>query len=429
MPRYTLIGNELSLYTGKARTYMRWKGIPFNMMLPSEEIFKTIILPHAGIAMIPVLLIHDDDSNPQRFRTIQDTKEIMDFFEETYVPGARIIDLLPTLMQHSIIPRDPNHAFAAHLFELVADEWLVTQAMYWRWYRPHLAKQRTFLATEFGNARGGVNPLKDQLAIGEKAMQRFAGFTPGLGVSDKTSPALEWQFRELLRLMQRHFDDFPFLLGNTISVADFAFWGPFGPHLGRDPVPSYIIKTEAPAVWEWIERVDGGYRWAGHRMASGHESNATYGTSKPHAPRLEETEVPKTSTDILKFLLEDYAPMLLMTVDRTIQYIEQKGGRRTTLPRSLGEDDYTLAFDSEKVKGTRRISTHAVWELDRMLARSLSNSTQQEKQMLWLKSACGDGIAGTFRQAVERWVGTRRHIEREKGKLVAVAPSGTEARL
>ncbi|KAI7724306.1 hypothetical protein KC322_g13 [Hortaea werneckii] len=256
-----------------------------------------IIIPGAGIAMIPVLLIHDDQGSLANAKVLQDTKEIMDYFESMYPPGPRA-NYLHSPMQHAVVPPTPNRAFAAQLFELLADEWLLTQAMYWRWYAPHLAKQRKFLAMEFGNSStGGLAPLETQQAIGEKRMARFAGFTPGLGVSETTSPALEWQFHELLRLMESHFDQYPFLLGDETSLADFAFWGSFGPHLGRDPVPSFIIKTEAPGVWEWIERVNSGHRWAGQHVRHGNGAQNSYGTKKTHAKGLDTDEVPESACD------------------------------------------------------------------------------------------------------------------------------------
>ena len=110
--------------------------------------------------MIPVLLIYssDDDISTGSFTTLQDTKEIIDYFETTYPAPRRYSSLLATPMQHPIVPRTPQRAFAAQLFELLADEWLVTQAMYWRWYEPHLEKQRKFLAAEFGNSSNAGPP-------------------------------------------------------------------------------------------------------------------------------------------------------------------------------------------------------------------------------------------------------------------------------
>ncbi|KAI7667617.1 hypothetical protein KC319_g6618, partial [Hortaea werneckii] len=131
MPCYTLVGSELSLFTGKIKTYLQWKGIPHDVLLPSDDVFKNIIIPGAGIAMIPVLLIHDDQGSLANAKVLQDTKEIMDYFESMYPPGPRA-NYLHSPMQHAVVPPTPNRAFAAQLFELLADEWLLTQAMYWR---------------------------------------------------------------------------------------------------------------------------------------------------------------------------------------------------------------------------------------------------------------------------------------------------------
>ncbi|RMY79180.1 hypothetical protein D0863_00169 [Hortaea werneckii] len=429
MPCYTLVGSELSLFTGKIKTYLQWKGIPHDVLLPSDEVFKNIIIPGAGIAMIPVLLIHDDQGSLANAKVLQDTKEIMDYFESMYPkgPGPNYLHLP---MQHAVVPPTPNRAFAVQLFELLADEWLLTQAMYWRWYAPHLAKQRKFLAMEFGNSStGGLAHLETQQAIGEKRMARFAGFTPGLGVSETTSPALEWQFHELLKLMESHFDQFPFLLGDEISLADFAFWGSFGPHLGRDPVPSFIIKTEAPGVWEWIERVNSGHRWAGQHVRNGNGAQSSYGTRKMHATGSDVDDVPESTSKIMRFLMTDYAPILKATVDRTIQYVEKKGGDRVALPRALGEDDFTLRGPQGIVKGSRRVQTHAIWELDRIIARSFPNGQARASLLEWLESGCGEDCARTLGSAMEAWMKSGRHVEREKATLLAVSERAHKGKL
>ncbi|KAI7545044.1 hypothetical protein KC331_g6451 [Hortaea werneckii] len=429
MPCYTLVGSELSLFTGKIKTYLQWKGVPHDVLLPADEVFKNIIIPGAGIAMIPVLLVHDDQASLANAKVLQDTKEIMDYFETMYPPSSSS-DLLPSPMQHAVIPSTPKRAFAAQLFELLADEWLLTQAMYWRWYAPHLAKQRKFLAMEFGNSStGGLAPLETQQSIGEKRMARFAGFTPGLGVSETTSLALEWQFHELLKLMESHFDQYPFLLGDEVSLADFAFWGSFGPHLGRDPVPSFIIKTEAPGVWEWIERVNSGHRWAGQRVRHGSGAQNSYGTSKMHAKGSDVDDVPESTSEIMRFLMTDYAPILKATVDRTIQYIEKKGGDRVALPRALGEDDFTIRGPQGIVKGSRRVQTHAIWELDRIIVRSFSNEQARRSLLEWLGSGCGKDCAKTLGSAMEAWMKSGRHIEREKATLLAVSERAHNGKL
>ena len=53
--RYTLYGTEFSLYTGKARAYLRYKGIPFREVLSTLSVYRRTIVPGTGVSMIPVV--------------------------------------------------------------------------------------------------------------------------------------------------------------------------------------------------------------------------------------------------------------------------------------------------------------------------------------------------------------------------------------
>jgi len=109
-------------------------------VLPSDDVYKTIILPMTSIAMIPVLLV----KTGSKTYAIQDSKAIMEFFETRHPsPSA------------PLVPRKPKQRFISMLLELLADEWLVVQAMYWRWAPESLQKQKTFLEYEFGHASTG----------------------------------------------------------------------------------------------------------------------------------------------------------------------------------------------------------------------------------------------------------------------------------
>jgi hypothetical protein len=127
-----------------------------SLALPSDEVYKTIILPMTSIAMIPVLLVSPGPGIKQY--AIQDSKEIMEFFETQY-PSPSC----------PLVPQRPKQRFFSMLLELLADEWLVVQAMYWRWAAEGQQKQRTFLNYEFGHSStGGRGSLQDKLAIGQK---------------------------------------------------------------------------------------------------------------------------------------------------------------------------------------------------------------------------------------------------------------------
>jgi glutathione S-transferase len=138
-----------------------------SLVLPSDEVYKTIILPMTSIAMIPVLLVKTSSTT----YAIQDSKAIMEFFETRHPsPSA------------PLVPRTPKRRFVSMILELLADEWLVVQAMYWRWAPESLQKQRTFLEYEFGHAStGGRGSFQEKLAIGQKvrlhAIQRILFLT------------------------------------------------------------------------------------------------------------------------------------------------------------------------------------------------------------------------------------------------------------
>ena len=51
-----LIGTEVSLYTGKLRCYLKYKNIPFEDVLSTNDVYKNIIIPRTGVQYIPVLM-------------------------------------------------------------------------------------------------------------------------------------------------------------------------------------------------------------------------------------------------------------------------------------------------------------------------------------------------------------------------------------
>ena len=55
MSGHQLIGAEVSYYTGKVRAYLRYKGMAFDEVSATREVYRDIILPRTGVAFIPVL--------------------------------------------------------------------------------------------------------------------------------------------------------------------------------------------------------------------------------------------------------------------------------------------------------------------------------------------------------------------------------------
>ena len=55
MTGYTLFGSEMSYFSGKARAYLRWKGISFTEIAPTPQVMKDEIIANIGWPVIPVL--------------------------------------------------------------------------------------------------------------------------------------------------------------------------------------------------------------------------------------------------------------------------------------------------------------------------------------------------------------------------------------
>lgn len=53
---YQLIGAPVSLYTGKVRSYLQFKGIPFTEQLATPQVYRDLIIPRTGVRYIPVLV-------------------------------------------------------------------------------------------------------------------------------------------------------------------------------------------------------------------------------------------------------------------------------------------------------------------------------------------------------------------------------------
>jgi len=224
---YILYGADHSLYTGKARAYMRFKDLDWREVTATKEIYKTIILPKIGAPIVPVLETSEG-------HYVQDTTDIIDFLEARH-PAV------------SVYPDSPVQKLVALLLELYGDEWLMIPAMHYRW--SVLDQQRDFILSEFGRMSAPDASHEEQVAIGEKTSRMFSGSVPALGITAETIPAIEAVYLELLEQLNVHFGQYDFLLGSRPGIGDFGLMGPLYAHLGRDPVPKALMQErEIPAT-------------------------------------------------------------------------------------------------------------------------------------------------------------------------------------
>ena len=220
-----LYGLPHSLYTGVARSYLRTQGIAYREVTPAHADFVERILPTIKRSIVPVLETPDGD-------IIQDSLDIIDHFEHQGVP-------------YPAYPEGPLQSVLAIILQYYGYQAMLRHAMHYRW--SYLEQQQSFLRHAFATG--------SDAARAEKIMARMQSYLPALGVNAETIPLIEQSFESLLDILEAHFAVHPFLLGGRPSVADYGLIGPMFAHLGRDPVPSDLMKRRAPNVFRWVERM------------------------------------------------------------------------------------------------------------------------------------------------------------------------------
>ncbi len=362
MTTYKLIGTECSLYSGKARAYLRYKDIPFEEVLSSARVYEDVIVPRVGDRIIPVLITPEDS-------TIQDTTEIIDFLEDRF-PEA------------SVYPNTPVQRLVALLFELYGDEWLLIPAMYYRWWFKE--ENYDFIVSEFGKTSMPDAPPEVQRSTGEMVAGFFGGLLPGLGATEKNHKQIEAWYESFLDYFNEHLKMHPFLLGTRPSIGDFGLMGPLYAHLYRDPYSGRLMRSRAPRVAQWVEHM-----------------NAPEAKSGEFLP---DDAVPQTLNPILEMMFEEMFPPMLDTVEKLAAWLDKNPGEE--IPEVIGKHEFTIRGVSEK----RRIRSYCQWMFQRPVDHyhALSGADKERADTFLKKLGGYEGMQ----------VDIDRRVKRENHKLV-----------
>jgi len=271
---FTLYGAPVSLYTGKARSYLRTHGIDFVEEAPGSDRYLNHVVPTVGRWIIPCLETPDGEM-------IQDGADIIDWFDRG--PGV-------DLRRHSVYPDSPVLLAISHVFELFGGEGLLRPAMHYRWNFDD--QNLAFLNSEFALlVPGGTHDEKAFLH--NSGRMRNAAVT--FGVTPESIPAIEAAFEEWLDLFSAHLVNHPYLVGGRPTVGDYGLIAAMWAHLYRDPAPSMIIKQRAPRVGRWVERMTTCEPYL-------HEYDGHNGSL------IDDNNVPETLVALMRFVAEEYLP-------------------------------------------------------------------------------------------------------------------------
>ena len=290
--RFTLWGAPLSVYSAKGRSYLIKKRIPYRELFPSHPDFGSRILPSLGFFVIPVLETPGGE-------IVQDTSDIIDYLEARFP-------------EPSFVPQTPVQQTVATLLCAFGSEGFNQPSMHYRWSFLH--EHGDYIVTEFGRATSpSRGPGATQGHSG--AVHRSHEESAQAGHQGRTIPAIETA-SVMLRSLDALFLHHPYLLGGRPSMADFGFMTGLYAHLSRDPVPSALMKSRAPNVFRWTERMnianldDGRFPEAGNAY-------------------LPNDQLPEALEPILRLVFSDSGAGL--SLNGSLQYL---GFRPTPLPAS-----------------------------------------------------------------------------------------------
>lgn len=341
---YTMYGVELSLYSGKSRAYLRFKGIPFVEKAPNLLTYYWTIRRQTGDAVVPVVV------TPQG-EWIQDTSTIIDRLEARYP-------------EPSIVPNDPVRAFASYLLEMWGDEFWLPAAMHYRWSYP---ENRPLFVRDAGSAFFPRFPASFQTFAAGNAAKYFSGWLPQLGVNPRQVPLLERWTMHHLDVLDQHFAATPFLFGTRPSLGDFGLMGPIYAHLGRDPWPKRNLIEPRRNLHAWVKRMQ------------------QPGSSRDE---FETGSVSETLTPVFRSVFDEMVPFLASVLGETRRVLTNVS-KGATIPRMLQPVTYPL-LDGEY---RRNATPYLLWMVQRTLdwyrTQSESDSARIRK---WLESLGGDGL-------------------------------------
>lgn len=338
---YQLYGAPLSLYTGKARAYLRFKQIPFNEVFSSRRVYQNTIEPNTGVRFIPVV-----ETPSGEF--IQDTSAIIERLESDF--PAR-----------SVTPQTPKQKLVSAIIEMWGDEWLLIPAMHYRWNHDNFP----FIYEEFGKIALPNMPRFIRRFVGKKLGAKFKGFVPLLGITSNTIPAIEhWYENEVLPQLDAHFAEHDYLLGSRPCVGDFGLMGPLYAHLYRDPAPGKIMRRIAPNVAKWVERMN---------------------QSAPDLGQwLSDDAIPESLMALLRRQFEEFWPVQIDTLVRNEQWIKDNPNSKQ-LPRMVGEHNFYIGGVTEQ----RAVRSFSQWKLQRVLEIYDAFSAQEKASVAPLLTSLG----------------------------------------
>jgi len=268
-----MMGAPGSPYTRKMRALLRYRDIPYRMILNGSR--EQADKPPAKVQLMPTFYLPDEDGE---IVAVTDSTPLIRRFEATFEG-------------RSVIPPDPVIAFIDALLEDYADEWLTKPMFHYRWaFQADIDKASAILPLWSNTSMPKAAHDKFSKMIGERQIGRLGV----VGSNEITAPIIEASYRRFLQLMDRHLEAMPYLMGERPGASDFAIYGQLTCLVGFDPTPAAIALEESPRTCAWTEKLED-----------------LSGSEPRDSDWITRDSVPGTITDLLREVGRVYVPYLI----------------------------------------------------------------------------------------------------------------------
>jgi glutathione S-transferase len=349
MTNTTLYGTPLSLYTGRARSYLIKAGLDYRETTPTTRHYLENVAPlTGGRQSMPTIELADG-------RVIRDGVAIVDHFEAE--------------SGNSFSPTSPKQSILSRLFDVIGAEGLLRPAMHYRWNFPE--QNLDFLRFHFQSVMP-KGPDREQKA--DAAADRMRAACMGFGAVPDTFEVVEALYLELLEKLNAHFARQPYLLGGKPCIGDFGMIAPLYGHLGRDPKPLSLMQAHAVRLFRWVERMNRPELDVG-------EFDVQDGAY------LAGDEVPESLIGVLKHLAIDFVPETRAASICINEWIDQQGelAPGTEVVRGVG----LCPFELRGVTVNALAQPFRFYLLKRVQDEFESLGQPDQKDVAEMMAACG----------------------------------------
>ena len=342
----TLYAAPVSLYSGKARSYLIKAGIPYREEPPGSPHFVEQVLPKAAGMSMPTIELADG-------RVIRDSTKIIDHFE------AETPRFTPTTPCQSVI---------SLLFDVIGSEGLLRPAMHYRWNFPE--HNDAFIRRHFEQvAPAGI----DATQMATMGMQRMRAAAVAFGVTPENFGGIEALYEGLLPLLDAHFAEHGYLLGGKPSIGDFGLVAPLYAHLGRDPYSLQLMQSKALHLFRWVERMNrpeldtGEFRAASPELLPG-------------------DEVAETLVAVLRHVAKDFVPETVAAARHINAFLTaQPPAAGSPIPRAV---EGLAAFEASGMKLQAIAQPYRFYLLNRVHERVGALSGADRDRVAQLLTRC-----------------------------------------